>query len=134
MTTIVARTESCGDAARRMVRRPWSGRRLRQLRIAPQTPGPLAGGLFNLIAQAQGVVAVSSDGPLMLLNCYQRSTFVAPQAALCQPANLQSQFKDCFKMGSLIGCGSSESFQPAFQGPDSVAIQPRESRLVVPLS
>ncbi len=37
-------------------------------------------------------------------------------------------------MGSLIGRGSGESFQPAFQGPDSVAIQPRESRLVVSLS
>lgn len=70
----------------------------------------------------------------MLLNCYQRSSFAAPQAAICQPTNLQSQFKDCFKMGSLIGRGSSESFQPDFQGPDSVAIQPRESRLVVSLS
>ena len=57
-----------------MVRRPWSGQRLRQLRIAPQTPGPPAGGLFNLIAQAQGVVAVSSDGPLLLLGCPQQPT------------------------------------------------------------
>jgi len=75
-----------------------------------------------------------SDEPPLFLDCSQQPTFVAPQAALCQPANLQSQFKDCFKMGSLIGRGSSESFQPAFQGPDSVAIQPRESRLVVSLS
>ena len=47
MTTIVAQTESCGDVARRMVQRPWSGQRLRQLRIVPQTPGPLASGLFK---------------------------------------------------------------------------------------
>ena len=47
MTTIVARSESCGEVVRRIVRRTWSGQRLRQLKIVPQTPGLLAGGLFN---------------------------------------------------------------------------------------
>ena len=30
--------------------------------IASQTPGPLAGGLFNLAVQGQGVVAQPSEG------------------------------------------------------------------------
>ena len=68
MTTMVARTESCGDAASRMVQQAWSGQRLRQLGIVPQTPGPPAGGLFNLAVQGQGVVAVSSDEPPMLVD------------------------------------------------------------------
>lgn len=67
----------------------------------------------------------------MLVDRSQQPTFVAPQAALCQPANLQSQFKDCFKMGSLIGHGSGESFQLACHGPGSVAIQPNERQPVV---
>ena len=40
-----------------------------------------------------------SDGPRMLLNRYQRSTFVAPQAAICWSANLQPQIMSSFKMG-----------------------------------
>ena len=80
----------------------------------PRTFGLLAGGLFNLIAQAQGVVAVSSDGPLMLLNCYQRSTFVDPQAAICWSANPQLQIKSSFEVGSLIGRSSGEPLQQVF--------------------
>ena len=49
-------------------------------------PGVLAGGLFNLVVQGQGVVAVSSDGPPMLLDCSQQPTFVDPQAAICWSA------------------------------------------------
>ena len=79
--------------------------------------GILAGGLFNLVVQGQGVVAVSSDGPPMLLDCSQQPTFVDPQAAICWSANLQPQIKSTFKMGSLIGRGSGESFQLAFHGP-----------------
>ena len=71
--------------------------------------GLLAGGLFNLMVQGQGVVAVSSDGPPMLLDCSQQPTFVDPQAAICWSANLQPQIKSSFKMGSLIGRGSGES-------------------------
>ena len=43
-----------------------------------------------------------SDGPRMLLNRYQRSTFVAPQTALCQPVNLQPRIKSTFKMGRAL--------------------------------
>lgn len=62
MPTIVARTESYGDAASRMVEQPWRGQLFRQLRIVPQTPGPLAGGLSNLAVQGQGVAAQPSKG------------------------------------------------------------------------
>ena len=90
--------------------------------------GILAGGLFNLMVQGQGVVAVSSDGPPMLLDCSQQPTFVDPQAAICRSANLQPQIKSNFKMGSLIGRGSGESFQLAFHGPGFVVVQPSEGR------
>lgn len=93
--------------------------------------GLLAGGLFNLIVQGQGMVAVSSDGPPMLLDCSQQPTFVDPQAAICWSANLQPQVKSTFKMGSLIGRGSGESFQLGFHGPGFVVVQPSEGQPVV---
>ena len=67
----------------------------------------------------------------MLLDCYQRSTFAARQAAICWSANLQPQIKSSFKMGSLIGRGSGESFQLAFHSPDFVVVQPSEGQSAV---
>ena len=96
--------------------------------------GILAGGLFNLLVQGQAVVAVSSDGPPMLLDCSQQPTFVDPQAAVCWSANLQPQVKSTFKMGSLIGRGSGESFQLGFHGPGFVVVQPSEGQPVVAAS
>ena len=96
--------------------------------------GILAGGLFNLLVQGQGVVAVSSDGPPMLLDRSQQPTFVDPQAAVCWSANLQPQVKSTFKMGSLIGRGSGESFQLGFHGPGFVVVQPSEGQPVVAAS
>ena len=96
--------------------------------------GLLAGGLFNLLVQGQGMVAVSSDGPPMLLDCSQQPTFVDPQAAVCWSANLQPQVKSTFKMGSLIGRGSGESFQLGFHGPGFVVVQPSEGQPVVAAS
>ena len=93
--------------------------------------GLLAGGLFNLLVQGQGMVAISSDGPPMLLDCSQQPTFVDPQAAVCWSANLQPQVKSTFKMGYLIGRGSGESFQLGFHGPGFVVVQPSEGQPVV---
>lgn len=93
--------------------------------------GLLAGGLFNLMVQGHGTVAISSDGTPMLLDCSQQPTFVDPQAVICWSANLQPQIKSTFKMGSLIGRGSGESFQLAFHGPGFVIVQPSEGEPVV---
>lgn len=93
--------------------------------------GLLSGGLFNLLVQGHGVAAVSSDGPPMVLDCSQQPTFVDPQAAVCWSANLQPQLKSTFKMSSLIGRGSGESFQLGFYGPGFVVVQPSEGQPVV---
>jgi len=96
--------------------------------------GILAGGLFNLLVRGRGVAAASSAGPPMLLDCSQQPTFVDPQAAVCWSANLQPQVKSTFKMGSLIGRGSGESFQLGFHGPGFVVVQPSEGQPVVAAS
>lgn len=45
--------------------------------------GLLSGGLFNLLLQGQGVAAITSDGPPIVLDCSVQPTFVDPQAAVC---------------------------------------------------
>ena len=89
--------------------------------------GMLAGGLFNLHLQGHGMVAVTSDGPPLLLDCSQQPTFVDPQAVVCWSANLQPQLKNDMTLGSFIGRGSGESFQLGFHGPGFGGVQPAEN-------
>ena len=56
---------------------------------------------------------------------------VDPQATTCWPANLQPQVKNCFKMRSLIGRSSGESFQLACHGQGFVVVQPSERQPVM---
>ena len=74
------------------------------------------------------MAAISSHGTPMLLDCSRQPTFVDPQAAVCGSANLQPQIKSTFKVSSLIGRGSGESFQLAFHGPGFVVVQPSEGQ------
>ncbi|AVM01266.1 hypothetical protein C6V83_14455 [Gordonia iterans] len=92
--------------------------------------GIMAGGLFNLTLNGQGVIGVTSDGPPMILDCSRQPTYVDPQAAVCWSANLQPSLKNDFKMGALIGRGSGESFQLAFHGPGFVVVQPSEGSVL----
>jgi uncharacterized protein (AIM24 family) len=39
--------------------------------------GVMTGGLFNTLVQGQGMVALTSDGEPLLLDCSQQPTFVA---------------------------------------------------------
>lgn len=80
------------------------------------------------------MVSVSDDGPPMFLDCSRQPTFVDPQAAICWSANLQPQIKSTFKVSSLIGRGSGESFQLAFHGPGFVVVQPSEGQPIVAAS
>lgn len=86
----------------------------------------MGGGLFNVQLQGNGFVAITTDGPPLLLDCSQQPTFVDPQAVVCWSANLNPTFKNDMNLGSLIGRGSGEAFQMGFHGPGFVVIQPSE--------
>jgi uncharacterized protein (AIM24 family) len=94
-----------------------------------QGAGMLAGGAFNTLLQGQGTVAVSSDGPPMILDCSQQPTFVDMQAAVAWSANLSPQVVSSVNMRSLLRGGSGEAFQFAFHGPGFVIVQPSEGQL-----
>jgi uncharacterized protein (AIM24 family) len=92
----------------------------------------MAGGLFNTELRGTGWVAILSDGPPVLLNVAQAPTFADAQAAITWSSGVTSSLKTDFKAKNLIGRGSGESVQLAFQGQGWVLVQPSEGRIVAP--
>ncbi len=95
-----------------------------------QGAGMLSGGLFNVEIGGHGQVALTSDGPPMLLDCSQQRTFVDIQAAVAWSAHLVPQVVSSMNMRSMLRGGTGEAFQYAFHGPGFVVVQPSEGQPV----
>jgi uncharacterized protein (AIM24 family) len=91
-----------------------------------QGAGMFAGGAFNTLVTGQGVIAVATDGPPMILDCSQQPTFVDIQAAVAWSANLSPQVVSSMNIKSLLRGGSGEALQFSFHGPGFVIVQPSE--------
>ena len=74
------------------------------------------GGLFNTTLRGTGWVALTTDGPPVVLNAAEAPTFADTNAVVAWSANLQTQLKTSFKAGALIGRGSGEALQVSFYG------------------
>jgi uncharacterized protein (AIM24 family) len=98
-------------------------------RLSGGAAGALAGGLFNMELRGTGWVAILSDGPPVLLNVASAPTFADAQAAITWSSGVTCGLKTDFKMKNLIGRGSGESLQLAFQGQGWVLVQPSEGRV-----
>lgn len=88
--------------------------------------GILAGGMFNTLLQGHGTVAVTTDGPPLVLDCSQQPTFVDIQAAVAWSSSLTPQVVSSMNMSSMLRGGSGEAFQYSFHGPGFVVVQPSE--------
>lgn len=84
------------------------------------------GGLFNTTLRGTGWVALTTDGPPVVLNAAEAPTFADTNAVVAWSANLQTQLKTSFKAGALIGRGSGEAMQVSFYGQGFVIVQPSE--------
>jgi uncharacterized protein (AIM24 family) len=84
------------------------------------------GGLFNTTLRGSGWVALTTDGPPVVLNAAEAPTFADTNAVVAWSANLQTQLKTSFKAGALIGRGSGEAVQVSFYGHGFVIVQPSE--------
>jgi uncharacterized protein (AIM24 family) len=91
--------------------------------------GMMGGGLFNTSLKGTGWVAILSDGPPVLLNVASAPTFADAQAAITWSSGVTTSLKTDFKAKNLIGRGSGESIQMAFQGQGWVLVQPSEGRI-----
>ncbi len=84
------------------------------------------GGLFNTTLRGTGWVALTTDGPPVVLDAAEAPTFADTNAVVAWSANLQTQLKASFKAGALIGRGSGEALQVSFHGRGFVIVQPSE--------
>ncbi|MFD9939598.1 AIM24 family protein [Nonomuraea sp. NPDC059023] len=91
-----------------------------------QGAGVAAGGLFNTTVTGTGWVAVTAHGSPVMLDAGQAPTFADGQSAVCWSAGLNVGVNRTFKAGALIGRGSGEAMQLAFQGQGFVLVQASE--------
>lgn len=92
----------------------------------------LTQGVFNTLIQGRGTLALTSDGPPLLMDCSQSPVFVDPQAVLCWSATLQPGTQNSMNMRSMLRGGSGENFQLVFHGPGFVVVQPSEGAPAAP--
>jgi uncharacterized protein (AIM24 family) len=91
--------------------------------------GLLTGGMFNVLLKGSGFVALLSDGPPVLLNVGEAPTFADPQAAITWSSGVRTSMKTDINVKTLIGRGSGETIQVAFEGDGWVLVQPSEGRV-----
>ncbi|MER7498857.1 AIM24 family protein [Nonomuraea pusilla] len=91
-----------------------------------QGAGIAAGGLFNMTIRGTGWVAVTAHGAPVLLDTSRLPTYVDGQSAVCWSAGLHVGVNRTMKAGALIGRGSGEALQLAFQGQGFVLVQASE--------
>jgi uncharacterized protein (AIM24 family) len=91
--------------------------------------GMLTGGMFNVSLKGTGSVALLSDGPPVLLDVGDAPTFADPQAAITWSSGVRTSMKTDINVKTLIGRGSGETIQVAFEGTGWVLVQPSEGRV-----
>ncbi|MDH3679932.1 MAG: AIM24 family protein [Acidimicrobiia bacterium] len=95
--------------------------------------GIAAGGLFNTRIEGHGWVAITTDGDPVVLKT-DAPTFADADAAVAWSSSLATTLNRTVKAKALIGRGSGEAAQLAFQGQGIVIVQPSEGDMVPPHS
>lgn len=91
--------------------------------------GRLAGGLFNVVLEGTGKVAVTSHGEPVLLDT-STPTFAYPESAIAWSGGVRTSIRSDVSFKTFMGRGSGETFQISFEGPGWVLIQPSEGPTV----
>jgi uncharacterized protein (AIM24 family) len=91
--------------------------------------GMVAGGLFNVVLQGTGKVAVTAHGEPVLLDT-STPTVADPQSAIAWSGGVRTSIKSDVSFKTMTGRGSGETFQLAFQGAGWVLVQASEGPTV----
>lgn len=99
-------------------------------RLSSGAAGVMAGGLYNMQLSGTGFVAVTTDGPPVMLDVASAPTFGDAQAVVMWSGGVQMQLKTDTTGGlkSMVRGGTGETFQMAFGGQGFVLVQPSEGR------
>ncbi len=87
--------------------------------------GRMASGLFNVVLEGTGKVAVTSQVEPVLLDT-NTPTFADPDSAIAWSGGVRTSVRSDVSFKTFLGRGSGETFQVAFEGPGWVLIQPSE--------
>ena len=90
----------------------------------------LSGGVFNMVFTGTGRLVVSAFGTPVVLNTGEAPTFADLQAAIAWSSSLQTRLVRTAGASALIGRGSGEAFQLAFQGQGFLIVQASEGPVV----
>lgn len=91
--------------------------------------GVVAGGLFNVVLEGTGKVAVTAHGDPVLLDT-STPTAADPESAIAWSGGVQTNIKSDMSFKTMTGRGSGETFQLAFQGEGWVLVQASEGPTV----
>ena len=89
----------------------------------------MGGGLFNTALTARAGWRSCPTGLRCCSTSASAPTFADAQAAITWSSGVTTSLKTDFKAKNLIGRGSGESIQMAFQGQGWVLVQPSEGRV-----
>jgi uncharacterized protein (AIM24 family) len=90
----------------------------------------LAGDVFNMVFSGTGRIVLSACGTPAVLDASIAPTFADIQSAIAWSATLKTRVVRTAKASALIGRGSGEAFQLAFDGDGFVVIQASEGPVV----
>lgn len=97
------------------------------IKMMKKVAGFLSGGLFNVLLEGKGMVAITTHyDPLTLQVTKERPVFTDPNATVAWSGNLQPDLRTDISLKTLVGRSSGESLQMAFTGEGFVVIQPYE--------
>lgn len=97
------------------------------IKMMKRVAGFLSGGLFNVLLEGKGMVAITTHyDPLTLQVTKDRPVFTDPNATVAWSGNLQPDLRTDISLKTLVGRSSGESLQMAFIGEGFVVIQPYE--------
>lgn len=98
-----------------------------EVRMMRKITAMVAGGLFNVLVQGQGLVAITSHyEPITLRVTPGNPVFSDPNATIAWSGNLQPEMKTDVSLKTFLGRGSGESVQMRFDGDGFVVVQPYE--------
>lgn len=97
------------------------------IKLMRRVSGMMAGGLFNIRLEGNGMVAITTHyDPLTLLVTNDQPVYTDPNATVAWSGNLNPEFHADITFRTLLGRGSGETFQMKFQGEGFVVVQPFE--------
>jgi len=86
----------------------------------------LSGGVFNMVFTGTGRLVVSAFGTPVVLNTAEAPTYADLQSAIAWSSTLKTRLVRTAGASAVIGRGSGEAFQLAFQGQGFVVVQASE--------